>query len=52
MNKSRWVKWATHVAPLEGKRNACKIQTGTPEEKRPLGRLKRRWQDNITIDFR
>jgi hypothetical protein len=32
-------------------RNAYKILVGKPEEKRPLGRPRRRWEDNIKMDF-
>jgi hypothetical protein len=34
------------------KRNACRILVGKPEAKRPLGRPRRRWVDNIKMDFR
>jgi hypothetical protein len=34
------------------KRNAYRILVGKPEGKRPLGRPKRRWVDNIKIDHR
>jgi hypothetical protein len=34
------------------KRNAYKILVGKPEGKRPLGRPRRRWVDNIKIDLR
>jgi hypothetical protein len=34
------------------KRNACMISVGKPEGKRPLGRPRCRWVDNIKIDFR
>jgi hypothetical protein len=34
------------------KLNACRIFVGKPEGKRPLGRPRRRWVDNIKIDFR
>jgi hypothetical protein len=34
------------------KRNAYRILTGKPEGKRPLGRLRHRWVDNIKIDLR
>jgi hypothetical protein len=34
------------------KRNECRILVGKPEEKRPLGRPRRRWVDNIKIDLR
>jgi hypothetical protein len=33
-------------------RNACKILVGKPEEKRPIERSSRGWEDNIKIDFR
>jgi hypothetical protein len=31
---------------------ACRILVGKPEEKRPLGRQRRRWMDNIKMDLR
>jgi hypothetical protein len=34
------------------KRNAYRILVGKPERKRPLGRPRRRWVDNIKMDFR
>jgi hypothetical protein len=34
------------------KRNAYRILVGKPEGKRPLGRPRRRWLDNIKIDLR
>jgi hypothetical protein len=34
------------------KRNACRISMGKAEGKRPLGRPKRRWVDNIKMDLR
>jgi hypothetical protein len=34
------------------KRNACRILVGKPEGKRPLGRPRRRWVDNIKMDPR
>jgi hypothetical protein len=34
------------------KRNACRILVGKPEGKRPLGRQRRRWVENIKIDLR
>jgi hypothetical protein len=33
------------------KRNACRLMVGKPEGKRPLGRSRRRWVDNIRIDL-
>jgi hypothetical protein len=34
------------------KRNTCRILVRNPEEKRPLGKPTRRWEDNIKMDFR
>jgi hypothetical protein len=34
------------------KRNACRILVGKPDGKRPMGRPRRRWEDNIKIDLR
>jgi hypothetical protein len=44
--------WAGHVARIGEKRNAYMILVGKPEGKRPLGRLRRRWEDNIIMDLR
>jgi hypothetical protein len=50
--KSRRMIWAGHVALLGGMRNAYKILVGKSEQKRPLGRPRRRWEHNITMDLR
>jgi hypothetical protein len=50
--KSRWIRWAGHVARKGEKRNAYKILVGKPERKRPLGRPRRRWEDNVKMDLR
>jgi hypothetical protein len=42
--------WA-YSAHVE-KRNVYRVLVGKPERKRPLGRPRRRWEDNIKIDFR
>jgi hypothetical protein len=52
MSKSRRMRWAGHVARIGEKRNSYRILVGKPEGKRPLGRPKRRWVDNIKTDFR
>jgi transcription termination factor 2 len=52
MIKSRRMRWAGHVARMGEKRNAYRIFMGKPEGKRPLGRPRRRWADNIKIDLR
>jgi hypothetical protein len=48
--KSRRMRWAGHVARIGEKRNAYRLLVGNPEEKRPLGRPRRRWVDNIKMD--
>jgi hypothetical protein len=48
--KSR-MRWAGHVARMREKRNAYMILVGNPEGKRPLGRPRRRWVDNIKMDL-
>jgi hypothetical protein len=47
MIKSRRMRWAGHVARMREKRNAYRILVGKPEGKRPVGRPRRRWVDNI-----
>ena len=50
--KSRRLRWAGHVTCMEQFRNAYSILVGKPESKRPLGRPRRRWEDNIKMDLR
>jgi hypothetical protein len=52
MIKSRRMKLAWHVARMGEARNACRILVGKPEGKRPVGRPRRRWVDNIKMDLR
>jgi hypothetical protein len=52
MLKSRRMRWAGHVTRMGEKRNAYRILVGNPEGKRPLGRPKRRWMNNIKMDLR
>jgi hypothetical protein len=52
MIKSRRIRWAGHVAQMGAKRNAYRILVGKPERKRPLGRTRRRWMNNIKMDLR
>ena len=47
---SRRLRWADHVARMEEGRSAFKMLTGTPSGKRPLGRPRRRWEENIRMD--
>ena len=49
--KSRRMRWAGHVARMEEGRGVHKILVGKPEEKRPLGRPRCRWGDNIKMDL-
>jgi hypothetical protein len=49
MIKTRRMRWAGHVARMGAKRNAYRILVGNPEGKRPLGRPRSRWVDNIHI---
>jgi transcription termination factor 2 len=48
---SRRMRWAGHVARMEEKRNVYRLLVGKPEGKRPLGRPRRKWIDNITMDL-
>jgi hypothetical protein len=49
--KYRRVRWAGRVARMREKRKAYRLLVGKPEEKRPLGRPRRRWVDNIRMDL-
>jgi hypothetical protein len=49
--KSRRMRWAGHVARMGENRNAYRLLVRKPEGKRPLGRPRRRWVDNIKIDL-
>ncbi|KAJ4434311.1 hypothetical protein ANN_22866 [Periplaneta americana] len=44
--------WAGHVARMGESRNAYRVLVGRPKGKRPLGRPRRRWEDNIKMDLR
>jgi hypothetical protein len=49
--KSGRMRWAGHVARMGEKRGAYRILVGRPEVRRPLGRPRRRWEDNIKMDL-
>jgi hypothetical protein len=49
--KSRRMRWAGHVARMGEKRNAYRLLVGKSVGKRPLGRPRRRWMDNIRMDL-
>jgi len=42
---------AGHVASMGKRRGAYRVLVGKSEGKRPLGRPKRRWEDNIKMDL-
>jgi hypothetical protein len=49
--KSRRMRWAGHVARMGEDRGVHRVLVGKPEGKRPLGRPRRRWEDNIKMDL-
>jgi hypothetical protein len=49
--KSRRMRWVGHVAHMGEKRGAYQILVGRPEGRRPLGRPRCRWEDNIKTDL-
>ena len=49
--KSRRMRWAGHVARMGEERGAYRVLVGKTEEKRLLGRPRRRWVDNIRMDL-
>jgi len=49
--KSRRMRWTGHVARMGEKRGVYRILIGKPEGKRPHGRPRRRWEDNIKMDL-
>jgi hypothetical protein len=49
--KSRRMRWAGHVARMGEGRDVYRVLVGKPEGKRPLGRPRRRWEDNIKMDL-
>jgi len=49
--KSRRIRWAGHVARMGEDRGVQRVLVGKPKGKRPLGRPRRRWEDNIKMDL-
>ena len=49
--KSRRMRWAGHVARMGEGRGVHRVLVGKSEGKKPLGRPRRRWQDNIKMDL-
>jgi len=49
--KSRRMRWTGHVAHMGERRSIYRILVGKPKGKRPLGRPRRRWENNIKVDL-
>jgi hypothetical protein len=49
--KTRRMRWAGHVARMGEGRVVYRVLVGKPEGKSPLGRPRRRWEDNIKMDI-
>ena len=45
------MRWTWHVARMGERRGVYRVLVGKPEGKRPLGRPRCRWEDNITMDL-
>jgi hypothetical protein len=50
--KSRRMRWAGHVARMGEGRGVYGVLVGGPKDKRPLGRPRRSWEDNINLDLK
>ena len=44
------MRWAGHVARMGEKRGVYRVLVGKPGGRKPLGRPRRRWEDNIKMD--
>jgi len=51
MIKSRRMRWVGHVARIGEERGVYRVLLRKPERRRPLGRPRRRWVDNIRMDL-
>ena len=51
MIKSRRMRWAGYVARMGVGEGMNRVLVGKPEGRRPLGRSRRRWVDNIRMDL-
>jgi len=49
--KSRRMRWSGHVARMGVGRGVYRVLVGKPGDKRPLGRPRCKWEDNITMDL-
>jgi hypothetical protein len=45
------MRWAGHLARIRKRRGVYRVLVGNPEGKRPLGRPRRRWENNIKMDL-
>jgi hypothetical protein len=50
--RGRRLRWAGRVARMGEGRGVYRVLVGKPEGKRLLGRIRRRWEDNIKLDLR
>ena len=51
MIKSKTIRWAEHVARMGERRGIYRVLVGKPEGKKPLRRIRRRWEDNIKTNI-
>jgi len=51
LRKSRRLRWVGHVAHMGERRGVYRVLVEKPEGMRPLGRPRRRWEDNIKMDL-
>ena len=49
--KSKRMRWVGHAAHMGERRGAYRVLVGKPQRKRPLGRPRYRWEDNIKMDI-
>jgi len=49
--RSRRLRWDGHVAQIRERKDAHKVLVSRSKGKRPLGRTRRRWEDNIKMDL-
>ena len=49
--KSKRMRWVWHVARMGERNGLYRVLVGKPEGKRPLGRPRHRWEDNIKMDL-
>jgi hypothetical protein len=52
MKLRRVIRWIVYAANMWGMRKGYSIFVTRPEEKRPLGRSRHRWEDNIKMYFK